>query len=305
MLTVGMLGREQVAQRLREAGLRLQTGPFVNCIRSRLDRLPDLLLNMYGDYPVLPDEGMADFHVRLSAGRGWRRWVRPQVFFEYGGHAPFKPLPLDQVFPMLEWSLNWCISAHAQSWLVIHAAVVERHGKAVILPAPSGSGKSTLCAALISRGWRLLSDELTLVRLDNGCIDPNPRPVSLKNQSIEIMRQFAPHQAFTLPIADTVKGTVAHMRAPTDSVLQADRPADPAFVVFPRFALGADTLLQEVPRARAFFRLAENAFNYSLLGRAGFGAVAGVIERTRAYDFTYSSLDDAVSALERLMTEYA
>jgi predicted ATPase len=31
----------------------------------------------------------------------------------------------------------------------------------VILPAPPGSGKSTLCAALVTRGWRLLSDELT------------------------------------------------------------------------------------------------------------------------------------------------
>ena len=301
MLTLAMLGRDTAVRRLRAQGLRLQTGPFVNCIHSPLDGLADLLLAMYGDYPVLPDEGVADFHLRLVPGRGLRRWLRPQVFFEYAGQAPFQPLPRDQLFPMLEWSLNWCVSAHAQSWLVIHAAVVERHGKAVILPAPSGSGKSTLCAALVSRGWRLLSDELTLVRLDDGRIDPNPRPVSLKNQSIGILRAFAAQHVFTDPVADTVKGTVAHMRAPADSVLRAGEAAEPAFVVFPRFAADAGLALEEVAPARAFFRLAENAFNYNLLGAAGFEAVAGVVERCRSYDVSYGSLDEALGAFERLV----
>jgi hypothetical protein len=58
-----------------------------------------------------------------------------------------------------------------------------------------------------------------------------------------------------------------------------------------------------VPRARAFLRLAGNAFNYSLLGRAGFDAVGGVIERVDSYDFTYSALDDAVAVFARLAGE--
>jgi hypothetical protein len=41
--------------------------------------------------------------------------------------------------------------------------VLERGGRALLLPAPSGSGKSTLCAGLAFNGWRLLSDELALL----------------------------------------------------------------------------------------------------------------------------------------------
>lgn len=303
MPSLAALGRRELVERLRGRGLRLHTGPFLTCISSSLDALPDQLLAMYGDYPVEDGAALADFHVRLAAGGGLRRWIKPQVIFHYDGLEPFEPLPLAQTFPMLEWGLNWCVTSHAQSWLVIHAAVVELGGGAVILPAPSGSGKSTLCAALVSRGWRLLSDELTLVRLSDGRIEPNPRPVSLKNQSIDIMRSFAPGETYTAPVRDTVKGTVAHMRVPGASVARAAEAADPAFVIFPRYQAGAAASLVPVPPARAFFRLAEHAFNYSALGRAGFDCVAALTGATRAFDFTYSSLDEAIALFERLMAE--
>ena len=44
------------------------------------------------------------------------------------GILPFAPLPLDQAFPMLEWGLNWCVSAHCHQYLIFHAAVVEKSG---------------------------------------------------------------------------------------------------------------------------------------------------------------------------------
>ena len=305
MLTVAGLGPRALRARLRGPGLCLQTGPFVTCVQSPLTLLADTLATMYADYPVLEEGGVADFHVRLSGSNGLRRFVRPQVHFHYDGMAPFQPLPLAQAFPMFEWAMNWCVSSQANSWLVIHAAVIEKGGLAAILPAPPGSGKSTLCAALVNRGWRLLSDELTLVRLDDGRIDPLPRPVSLKNASIGIIRDYAPGAALTRPVADTVKGTVAHMRASGDSVARAQETATPAWIVFPRWQAGAPTELAPVPQARAHMRLAENAFNYSLLGEAGFHAVAGLVDTARTFDFRYSVLDDAIVVFERLLAERA
>ena len=64
---------------------------------------------------------------------------------------------------MLEWGLNWCVAGHAHQYLMLHAAALERNGRAVILPGDPGAGKSTLTAALMLSGWRLLSDEITLV----------------------------------------------------------------------------------------------------------------------------------------------
>ena len=60
----------------------------------------------------------------------------------------------------------------------------------MLLPAAPGSGKTTLCAGLSLRGWRLLSDEFGLIRPGTTDLVPVPRPMALKNESIDVIRQF-------------------------------------------------------------------------------------------------------------------
>lgn len=255
---------------------------------------------LYSDYPLAPKADFADFHVRLARPRGLRRWFKPQVLFLLDGTPPFKPLPFDQAFPMLEWGLNWCVSSQANSYLIIHAAVVEKGGYAAILPAPPGSGKSTLCAALVNRGWRLLSDELALIRVSDGKIIALPRPVSLKNQSIDIIQRYEPDAIFSRKVNDTIKGTVAHMKPPADSIARAEETAQAAWVIFPKYQAGATAQLEALPQSRAFMRVADNAFNYSPLGIKGFEAMTGLINASLCYDFTYSVLDEAIETFDTL-----
>jgi hypothetical protein len=162
------------------------------------------------------------------------------------------------------------------------------------MPAPPGSGKSTLCAALVHAGWRLLSDELALVRLADGLLQPVPRPVSLKNASIGVIRRFAPQAVFSPEVHDTSKGTIAHMKAPAAAVARAHEPARPAWLIFPRYQAGAAAQLAPLAPARAFMQLAENCFNYSVLGAAGFHALGALVDRVAARQFSYGDLDEAV-----------
>jgi HprK-related kinase A len=300
VLTVSSLTRGQLGRQLAATGILLQTGAFVTHVTSDIGQVADGIHALYGDYPLCAAGRFTDFYVNFARTGGLRRWFRPQVRFDYDGLTPFRALPIDQAFPMFEWVLNWCVSTRANRYLIVHAAVVERDGRCAILPAPPGSGKSTLCAALVSKGWRLLSDELTLVRLESGAIVPLPRPISLKNASIDIVRRYAPDSVLSREVAETVKGTIAHLKAPTDSIRRADECARPAWIVFPKYVAGAATRLEPIAPARAFMRVAENAFNYSLLGADGFAAMAGLIEASVAYDFSYSELDEAIDVFARL-----
>ncbi|MDQ1921947.1 HprK-related kinase A [Massilia pseudoviolaceinigra] len=300
MTTLSALSRAELGRRLRDGSIDLQTGAFVTRVHSPFASVADGLHLLYGDYPLLENNGFADFHVDVAPPPSLRRWYKPLARFVYDGMVPFLPLPAAQAFPMFEWGMNWCVSSRAHGYLILHAAVVEKHGRAAILPAPPGSGKSTLCAALVSRGWRLLSDELALVRPDDGLLAPLPRPISLKNASIEVMRHYQPDAVISRPVPDTTKGTVAHLKAPADSIVRAGELARPGWIVFPKYAAGAATTLLEVPAARAFMRVAENGFNYSVLGARGFATLGALVGQSRCIDFTYSALDEAVAVFEQL-----
>ena len=272
---------------------------MVTSIRSTLPEIARGIALLYAEHAVEADEAFADFQVRIARPRGLRRWVRPQVQFQFDGTPPFHPLPGDQAFPILEWGLNWCISAHCHQYLIVHAAAVERDGRALLLPAPPGSGKSTLCAALVHRGWRLLSDELALLDPATQAIVPLARPVSLKNASIELIRRFAPEAVLGETVHDTLKGSVAHMKPPQDAVRRSLEPAAPRWIVMPRYeARAAAARLTPLARGQAFMQLADSAFNYHLHGRAGFELLADVVEGCECFELAYANLEEALAALE-------
>jgi HprK-related kinase A len=281
-------------------GLAFRSGPFTLRIQSDIASVQRGVQLLYDRHPLACEEAWSDFVVRIERPPGLRRWVRPQVRFVFEGTPVFEPLPIHHALPLTEWALNWCIGSHAHQYLVVHAAVVARDDRAVVLPAPPGSGKSTLCAALIHRGWRLLSDELALISLADGTLSPLVRPVSLKNQSIDLLQAFAPEAVFSERSVDTHKGTVALLRPPATHVEAAERPARAAWVVMPRYEAGSSATLRPRLRPDMLLELSRNAFNLGPTSREGFLALCRMLDDCACFDFQYSRLDDAIQVFDDL-----
>lgn len=283
----------EIEQRLRDQGLLLRTGPVVTRLRTRLPEVASALTLLYAEHDVAGPQDFCDFDTRIDPVGGLRRWLRPQAEFTLDGVSPFKPMPLQHAAATLEWGLNWCVSSYCHQYLIIHAAAIERHGLAVVLPAPPGSGKSTLCAGLVQRGWRLLSDELCMIDPWRGELVPLARPVSLKNQSIDVIKRFAPAALFGPVTHDTIKGSVAHMQPPADSVHQSQQRARLGWVVFPRYVAGSALAATPMPRSEAFMALIDNAFNYHLHGSQGFDGLADMMQAAECLRFEYADLQQA------------
>lgn len=284
--------------RMRDGGVTLRLSPFTVRVRSDIPHLADDIATMYRDFELVDEREFVDFHVAVLRSPHWLSRLQGRAEFWFDGQRSFTPLPAAQALAMLEWGINWCIAAHAHQYLLIHSAVLERGGRALVMPAPPGSGKSTLCAALAHRGWRLLSDELGLLDLRTGLIHGMARPINLKNASIPVIKSFAPEAVFSASMPNTSKGTVALVRAPQDAIDARLTPALPAWVVLPSWRADAPARLTPIERARAFMDLAEQSFNYDIHGQAGFQALGRMIDGCECLHFEYSRLDEAVALFD-------
>ena len=302
-MLIGDIPRTDLAHRLRNEGLHLDTGAFTTHLQIELPELVDEFAAMYAQYPVDDPPEIDDFRVRIAAPSLLRRFVRPQAQAWIDGDDLIEPMQRDHAYPALESSLNLCVATNDLNPLVIHSAVLERDGRALIMPAPSGSGKSTLCATLAWRGWRLLSDEMAVFCLEDGRLRPNPRPVSLKNRAVDIVAAFEPRARFTRVYEGTNKGDIAFMEPPPGAVARAKEKADPGLVVVPTYIAGAPATLREMGKSEAFRWLVDNALNYSSMLRTGFDTLTGVVERCGLYLLRYSNLDEAIDLIDRLHRE--
>lgn len=296
------LSTEARAARLAGQGLRFRTGPFVLELKADHPAFAAQLASLYPLAPVLePDDPtLTQFAIRLTPSTGLRRWWRPQVQFATDVETPFSPFPYDHAFPLMEWGYNWCIAMHAHQFLMLHAAVIEKDGYALIMPALPGSGKSTLCAALMLRGWRLLTDEFGLVRPNDPELRfwPLPRPVPLKNASIEVIRHFSSDATLGPVFPKTRKGDVAHVMPSYESQQRWAEGAMPGWFLFPNYQAGQSTALTAVAKSWSFLKISGNSFNYKLQGARGFQAVSALVNRCPAYALSYSDLDDAIRQIE-------
>lgn len=297
------LSQGSLRHRLRDGDFNLFAAPFVFRLQTRVPELLPALRLAYADFEILETPTFIHFDLVVKPVFGPRRWFKPLIELEFDGARPFAPLPRAQVFPLLEWAMNWCVTTTAQQYLMCHSAVLAWEDRALILPAPPGSGKSTLAAALMLSGWRLLSDELALIEPASGRLAPFVRPVSLKNTSIGIIEKRFPKAILTPCVRDTVKGTVAHLRPTKPSVQAGLSAAMPCWLVFPRFVAGARWSLQPLGRPEAAVEMARNAFNLPVLGARGFAALTELVAQCRCYRLEYGNLDAAIAGFAALAEE--
>ena len=74
--------------------------------------------------------------------------------------------------------------------LVLHATTLCRNGKAIVLCGYSGSGKSTLAAALMAKGYALVSDEISILD-QQGMVQPGFDDIKLWQDAVDLLELSA------------------------------------------------------------------------------------------------------------------
>lgn len=274
--------------------LSLRVGPASFRIGSAWRAPVAALAALYAGYP--PAAAVPDFTVLLEPTRPWRRWLRPSVAIGGDYRLPeAAPLPLAQGLLAAEMAMNLQMALGWRRHLLLHAGVVERGGRALVLTGASGSGKSTLAASLAERGWRFLGDEFALLDPAAGTLAPFPRPVSLKNASIGL---FPQSRHWGPLLRGTPKGDIRHLVPDAAALAQMERPATPALIVFPSH--GHAEQVRAVPPGEAFVRLTQASTNYTALGEAGFAALTRLVSEVPAVAIDYPDTATALRLVDTL-----
>jgi len=283
--------------------LALRIGPVAFRIGSAWRSPLDALARLYAGYPA-PEDGLCDFTVRLEPERPWRRFIRPSVAIRGDYILPdAAPLSLAHGLLAAEMGMNLQMALGQRTWLLLHAATVEKDGRAIVMTGESGAGKSTLAALLGERGWRLMGDEFALLDIGSGALLPFPRAISLKNGAIGVMEAEVEAGRFGPRLAGTPKGDIRHLRPNAEAIARMDEGAKPALILFPRF--GEAAAVRGVGQAEVFMRLTQASTNYVALGRRGFDALTDLVRNVPALAIDYPDTETAVGLIADFRRELA
>jgi HprK-related kinase A len=283
--------------------LALQIGPVAFRVASAWRAPLDALANLYHAYPA-PADGLCDFTVRLEPEKPWRRFIRPSVAI-HGDYVLPDAAPLSLAHGLLaaEMGMNLQMALGQKRYLLLHAATVEKDGRALVMTGESGAGKSTLAALLGERGWRLMGDEFALLDMDTGELVPFPRAISLKNEAIKVMEAEVDASRFGPRLDGTPKGAIRHMRPNEDALRRMGEGARPALILFPRF--GEAAAVRGVGQSEVFIRLTQASTNYVALGRRGFDALTGLVRGVPALAIDYPDTGTAIGLIDQFRHELA
>lgn len=279
--------------------LIINTHPFSFCVSSSLGWVFDNIQSLYHSSVLTEPEPEPSQFVDFSVGLQHPRIMgMPQLHrsvFHLDGIEPFVKGPAAHSAALLEWGMNWCVSTNISTFQILHAATVARGPNGVIISGDSGSGKSTLSCGMMASGWRLLTDELTLVNIQTGLIHPFVRPVSIKESAIDVIQVSYRELVLGVVAENTVKGRVSHVR-PTDiSWHNKTQATKPKLVVFPKYQADVEHLrVEPISALDCFKRLLDQSFNIHVLGHEAISSLRHIAETCRAYTLHYANMNEAI-----------
>ena len=298
------MDQKTIGQRLSGQGVILSLGPICSKISIDFPSIREDFLHLYKGYSFCEGPEITDYYLNIRAKNFYRRYLRPQVTIDTMMNDEFVPLPESMGLLSVEMGLNWQVAFGCKSHVLFHAGVVEKNGVGVIIPAISGSGKSTLSAGLAYDGWRFFSDEFGMLDVESGELCPYPRPISLKNSSIPVMKEWVgTDEPFSPEYDGTPKGTICYLRPPASSINDMHKTVKPRVVIHPVFDPNAKPDIKILTTTMAFFRLVRSSANYGDIGEPAFHALAKVAEDCISCEITYSSLEEGIRLVNKFIDE--
>ncbi|WP_353473911.1 hypothetical protein PVT71_18455 [Salipiger sp. H15] len=201
-----------------------------------------------------------------------------------------------EAVPLLKIKMTEVLFDHTQH-IMLHAALLERNGRGLLLLGDAGAGKSTLATALEEAGFALLSDDIVLLAR-TGEVAALPFPVTLKEGSWALLG----HRR------DEIEGAAEHRRPDALNVRYLGLTSDVGWksvgwvLKLDRRQDGAASV-EELTLSVTFAALLGAAWSgEEAMSPEVFEAMTGCLDGAEAGRLEYSDLPRALEAVSRFCT---
>ncbi|HEX2027143.1 MAG TPA: hypothetical protein VHF25_04010 [Nitriliruptorales bacterium] len=191
---------------------------------------------------------------------------------------------------MFLWHLNQETIRVTTDRLLLHAGVVARDGRAVLLPAGMEAGKTTLVTTLVRAGAQYLSDELAALDPVTLEVAAYPKALSLDAGSWELFPDLEPD------VDPAVLPLLPHQwQVPPDAVRAGSvrESATPTLIVLPRYRPSVRTALRRLEPVDALRELAGCTFGFREAPQRSLDVLGRLAAAVPAYRLSVSDLSEA------------
>jgi hypothetical protein len=185
-------------------------------------------------------------------------------------------------------------------WIRVHAGCGEWDGRRFLVVGDKGVGKTTLMVSLLLSGFRIIGDELTLIR--EGGAMPFPRRFHIKEGSTGLLQKM--NSLFeSLPYNMTYYGQRMYSLAPQDAGYdwKIDE-GEVRSVIYLEGNHGGKTRMEECPKYRMVEKVMPMTFFSDTADHLKIAEICRVIDKADCSIMYIGDLEGAVSALQEKMS---
>lgn len=262
-------------------------------LRTNVKSLANSLGSLYADFPKEnhrnPGDGSLDYSV-LETGNG-DRGKSPFVILE-DKRQVYKTKDEEMLLPYLEWFINGALLKRLDHLYQIHTGMVSKNGTGIILPGPSGSGKTTLVIGLLKKGFRYLSDEISLIDPETLKIYPFPRSILVSKKNAKVL-SLSDHEASIL-----IRERKYNIEVRANNGLVGD-PVRAKYVVFPTYTRSSSRKprLTAISKGTALIKILRSSLNFPSYGQKGIDTLIRFLEKTECFTLRMGDLKETVELL--------
>jgi energy-coupling factor transporter ATP-binding protein EcfA2 len=184
---------------------------------------------------------------------------------------------------------------------IIHAALLRRRGKRILIAGSRGSGKTTLTLRLAHIGYEMEGDEHVFI--DNDGVIARPRAYRVKHTALALLPELA-HGILAAPSYEDVRGSRIFNVDPTTvgGRWRIEKGSVDCVIVLRPNHGGYSSLRPMAPMMAAQAIISELGMR-DLDRGASIGAVATLVGRARSFDLSLGDHDNAKTLIEQALDD--